>query len=534
VIPWEQLSVTSAGPSSEVGQGSFGTVFKALWRPPSKKGRSRRPFEVAVKVITRTTARAKGMQFEKAVEHVKKEFEILRNAFNLLTSTEGIVQVIAIAEGKATKHLADALPGVMNHDDDAVGMVMRYESGGSLASALYPRSTTGIQAQQSLSSTDKLYILKSIAAAVEELHSVGIIHGDLKPENILLSEPLVLRSQPAIRIADFGISQDRGHFLSSTSQPSLLSSTLMKTDASSFVGTKLYAAPEMMGDPDDSDEEDESKVYRASRRTDIYAFGLIIWEVMCKTRPYSHILQSRRQTNQIETRLIRAIKSGERPNLDVLPSDLPLPVREEMKKLIESCWNPDRDLRPMAYTCYKVLEQAHSLLSGQTYDVFFSYRWTHQKVGLHVVKLLQDYGYRVWIDKTLMRHDMDVSMIEGVWNSSVFLCFLSKNYQDSKACMFELEEAKKNNKPIVVVAVDENPSIWANSVVKNHLFADISTLALDPFWTDKTPDASVPETLDEAISQMLTADLVPLLHKYCEPSLLKKLLVCTTIQHDLN
>jgi serine/threonine protein kinase len=472
------------------------------------------------------------MQFEKAVEHVKKEFEILRNAFKLVTSTEGIVQVLAIAEGKATQQLAAALPGVMNLNEDAVGMVMRYESGGSLASALYPRSTTGTQAQQSLASTDKLYILKSIAAAIEELHSVGIIHGDLKPENILLSEPLLLHSQPAIRIADFGISHDRSQFFSSTTP---LSSTFMKTDASSFEGTLLYAAPEMMRDPDDdSDEEDDNnKVYQASIRTDIYAFGLIIWEVMCRTRPYSHILQSRRQ-NQIESRLIKAVKSGERPNLDALPTDFPLPVREELKRLIESCWNPDRNLRPTAHTCYKVLEQTHSLLSGQTYDIFFSYRWTHQKVGLHVVKLLQAYGYRVWIDKNCMSRDMRTSVIEGVQNSSVFLCFLSKSYQDSSACMFELEEAKKKSKPIVVVVVDENSLDWANQIVKSavdlagYKYTDISSLTSDPFWADKTADTLVPDALDEAVSKKWT-DLVSLLDTYCEPSLAKMQPVCTTI-----
>ena len=65
-----------------------------------------------------------------------------------------------------------------------------------------------------------------------------------------------------------------------------------------------------------------------------------------------------------------------------------------------------------------------------------------------------------------------------------------------------------------------------NQVVKaavdldRHMLIGIPSLALDPFWHDKTSDASVPEALDEAVSKKLT-DLVSLLHTYCEPSLAK-------------
>lgn len=93
-------------------------------------------------------------------------------------------------------------------------------------------------------------ILREICIAVHNAHSLGIQHRDLKPTNILLDP----RLRP--RILDFGLAgadPHKGH----------------------FVGTAPYLAPEQL-DPEQSIDD----------RTDVYALGVILYEMLCGARPY--------------------------------------------------------------------------------------------------------------------------------------------------------------------------------------------------------------------------------------------------------
>ena len=55
-----------------------------------------------------------------------------------------------------------------------VGIVMRYEGGGSLSQLLHPKSSL---MRQPLSLAEKLRIAKAIAEGLAELHAAGIVHG---------------------------------------------------------------------------------------------------------------------------------------------------------------------------------------------------------------------------------------------------------------------------------------------------------------------------------------------------------------------
>lgn len=103
-------------------------------------------------------------------------------------------------------------------------------------------------------------LLQQIANGLAAAHSAGIIHRDLKPENVLLDA----RGQAFI--SDFGVGQD----LSADSVERRLPSTL-----SSLIGTPAYMAPEQLrGQPTD-------------QRTDVYALGVIFYEMLSGTPPYS-------------------------------------------------------------------------------------------------------------------------------------------------------------------------------------------------------------------------------------------------------
>ena len=109
-----------------------------------------------------------------------------------------------------------------------------------------------------LKTRDRLELVAKIADGVHHAHQQGLIHRDLKPANILVDAD----GQP--RILDFGVSR-----ISDAAEPG-------QTDAGQLVGTLAYMSPEQVsGDPLEIDI-----------RTDVYALGMILYELLAGRRPY--------------------------------------------------------------------------------------------------------------------------------------------------------------------------------------------------------------------------------------------------------
>lgn len=109
-------------------------------------------------------------------------------------------------------------------------------------------------------------ILRDLARALQYAHEEGVVHRDIKPENILLSGDAAV-------VTDFGIAKAisvaRTSAAAGTADPSTL------TRAGSTIGTPPYMAPEQVaGDPVD-------------RRTDLYAWGLIAYELLASSHPFA-------------------------------------------------------------------------------------------------------------------------------------------------------------------------------------------------------------------------------------------------------
>jgi serine/threonine protein kinase len=124
--------------------------------------------------------------------------------------------------------------------------VMRYMNGGSLSE----RIKAGI-----FSIEEAAKILETIAPGLDEAHSKGIVHRDIKPSNILFDR----RGNPYI--SDFGIAK-----LSQAQSGSVTGSAI--------IGTPAYMAPE------------QAQGEEVDGRADIYALGIILFEMLTGKQPY--------------------------------------------------------------------------------------------------------------------------------------------------------------------------------------------------------------------------------------------------------
>lgn len=116
-----------------------------------------------------------------------------------------------------------------------------------------------------MSPDEALPIVKQLASALDAAHREGVIHRDLKPSNVILTRSGDGQSRRAV-ITDFGLARE---FSAQTE----LAQSLM-TETGHMLGTPAYMAPEQLrGQP-------------VTPATDVYALGLIMYEMLTGTRPF--------------------------------------------------------------------------------------------------------------------------------------------------------------------------------------------------------------------------------------------------------
>ena len=277
-----------------------------------------------------------------------------------------------------------------------------------------------------------------------------------------------------IRIADFGQSEERELKNASNKQTSL-AKTIRKG------GTAIYNAPERFEDSESDSEDDatsspavqnksgsgsgskksssvnqQGMVAKSSRKTDIYSFAMLAWEILCVSDklPFGDV--------KSDFKLRKKVRKGERPLL----ADLPIETPPSVMEMIDSCWSQDRSRRKTAVECYSILNHAYELMRLGVWDIFFSHPWVNKPFLHHVYRILTQSGFRVWFDQNEMGYDLQHSMRAGIANSKVVVVCASKEYQKRPNCMFELDEARRAGKLVVVLVIDENIFNWANVEMK--------------------------------------------------------------------
>jgi serine/threonine-protein kinase len=144
-------------------------------------------------------------------------------------------------------------------DGRAPYLMMELLQGESLAKRL--------QRDHPLPIPEAIEIAVQTAFALTAAHAAEIVHRDLKPDNLfLVPDPSMGRLRMRVKVLDFGIAKLRGE----------LSSGSIKTQTGTIMGTPQYMSPEQCRGLAD----------QIDHRTDIYALGIIVYEMVCGSPPF--------------------------------------------------------------------------------------------------------------------------------------------------------------------------------------------------------------------------------------------------------
>jgi len=171
-------------------------------------------------------------------------------------------------------------------EDDA--LVMELVSGETLAALIGRHSAISLD--------DALQIAREIADALDAAHEKGIIHRDLKPANVMLT------TDGRVKVLDFGLAKALAPASASgdlENSPTLTAPA--PTQAGMILGTAAYMSPE------------QAKGRPADKRSDVWAFGCVLFELLTGTRAFPG--------EDVSDTLAAVLRAD--PDWNALPKNLP-------------------------------------------------------------------------------------------------------------------------------------------------------------------------------------------------------------------
>jgi eukaryotic-like serine/threonine-protein kinase len=147
----------------------------------------------------------------------------------------------------------------VGQDHGTAFLVMEYLEGETLADRI---------ARGPMPLADALPIATQIASALDRAHRAGIVHRDLKPGNIFLTKS-------GAKLLDFGLAKSAATIVSGTLSMAPTTPPGAITAQGAILGTFQYMAPEQI------------EGLEADARTDIFAFGAVLYEMLTGKRAFA-------------------------------------------------------------------------------------------------------------------------------------------------------------------------------------------------------------------------------------------------------
>jgi serine/threonine protein kinase len=171
------------------------------------------------------------------------------------------------------------------------------------------RSITEFAAEKHLNTRQRLELFLQVCDAVHHGHQRGIVHRDLKPSNILVD------SAGRVRIIDFGLAR---------ATDADMYQAAAHSEHGQIIGSVQYMSPEQFdADPHDIDT-----------RSDVYALGLVLYELLSATLPYN-VDSDRILDFATEVREGRTIPLGQRDKS----------LRGELEAIVQKALEKNRENR---------------------------------------------------------------------------------------------------------------------------------------------------------------------------------------------
>jgi serine/threonine-protein kinase len=193
--------------------------------------------------------------------------------------------------------LEKSAPSVESGATGFLALVMELVEGPTLADRI---------AQGPIALDEALPIAKQIAEALEAAHEQGIVHRDLKPANIKV------RADGTVKVLDFGLAkavEPASATRTNLSMSPTITTPALMTGMGLILGTAAYMSPEQArGKPVD-------------RRTDIWAFGCVLYEMLTGRRAF--------EDEDVSLTLSKVLQRE--PDFDALPSGLPERIRQTIR-----------------------------------------------------------------------------------------------------------------------------------------------------------------------------------------------------------
>jgi serine/threonine-protein kinase len=176
-------------------------------------------------------------------------------------------------------------------------LVMEYVRGRSLKQVLSEQGPFSVQRAA--------HVLGQVLDALHAAHARGVVHRDLKPENVLLTQR---QGDPDfVKVFDFGIST----FIESAAEREHM---LDLTPTGYTMATPYYASPEQLRGDKGRDP-----------RVDVYAVGVMLYEVLAGHRPFDA-----RSLPELFTRVL----SGDPPPMRVFRRDVPSALEAVVRRAL--------------------------------------------------------------------------------------------------------------------------------------------------------------------------------------------------------